>query len=107
MQPIPEKIDSKFRFVLLAAQRAEQLMRGGRSQLEDPARPEKPTHLAMEEVLQERLTWDYGPRPTPDPELLREAAATGDDEASTEIAAEEPAADGDAPAPEAAADGDA
>ena len=29
MQEIPSKIDSKFRFVLIASERAEQMMRGG------------------------------------------------------------------------------
>ena len=32
----PEKIDSKFRYVLLASQRAEQMMRGAVSKLEKP-----------------------------------------------------------------------
>ena len=57
MREIPEKIDSKFRFVLLSASRAEQLMRGAEPKL---ASNEKHTSLAMEEVHRDLLTWDYG-----------------------------------------------
>ncbi len=58
MQQIPEKIDSKFRFVLLAAKRAEQFMRGAQPKITKPA---KPTRLGMEEILTEAVGWDYGP----------------------------------------------
>ena len=34
MENIPQRIDSKFRFVLLAASRAEQLMRGAPAKVE-------------------------------------------------------------------------
>jgi DNA-directed RNA polymerase omega subunit len=60
MRPLPDKIDSKFRFVLLAARRAEQIMRGAQPKV--PASPAgKPTRVAMEEVLEEAVGWDYGP----------------------------------------------
>jgi DNA-directed RNA polymerase omega subunit len=61
---IPEKIDSKFRFVLLAAHRAEQMVRGARPKLEGAAR--KPTRSAMAEILEDRVNWDYGPPPAPE-----------------------------------------
>ncbi len=57
MQGIPERIDSKFRFVLLASHRAEQLMRGAELKL---AVPGKITRAAMEEVMQDAIAWDYG-----------------------------------------------
>ncbi|RMH15830.1 MAG: DNA-directed RNA polymerase subunit omega [Acidobacteria bacterium] len=82
MDQLPEKIDSKFRFVLLAAQRAEQMMRGARPRIESKHR--KVTRIAMEEILSGAVEWDYGP---PEPELL-------DDELE-ELAAEEAALIGD------------
>ena len=62
MHDMPERIDSKFRYVLLAATRAEQLMLGAQSKL---AKPAKHTSAAMREVMQELVEWDYGPRPEP------------------------------------------
>lgn len=59
LQNLPEKIDSKFRFVLLASHRAEQLMRGA-----NPKQPEegrKITRVAMEEIATDEIQWDYGP----------------------------------------------
>lgn len=64
MTQIPEKIDSKFRFVLVAAQRAEQLMRGARPHLETAGA--KPTRLAQEEVQRELIAWDYGSPSSPE-----------------------------------------
>lgn len=68
MQTIPEKIDSKFRFVLLAAERAEQMMHGARPRVEMPGR--KQSRVAMREIMEERVDWDYGP-----PEAEEEAEA--------------------------------
>lgn len=62
MHDMPEKIDSKFRYVLLAATRAEQLILGAQPKLE---KPDKHTSAAMREVLDELVEWDYGPRPEP------------------------------------------
>lgn len=67
----PAKIDSKFRFVLVAAERAEQLMRGARPKVEAPKR--KPTSLAMDEVHHELVEWDYGPAPRPEEPPAAEA----------------------------------
>jgi DNA-directed RNA polymerase omega subunit len=54
-------VDSKFRFVLVAAHRAEQLMRGARPKIEVGKR--KPTRVAMEEVDHSLVDWGYGPPP--------------------------------------------
>jgi DNA-directed RNA polymerase omega subunit len=54
-------VDSKFRFVLVAAHRAEQLMRGARPKLEAGKR--KPTRVAMDEVNRSLVDWGYGPAP--------------------------------------------
>lgn len=56
---IPERIDSKFRFVLLSAQRAEQMMRGARPRIE--ILETKPTTVAVAEILGDAVAWDYGP----------------------------------------------
>jgi len=73
-EPIPSNVDSKFRYVLLAANRAEQLMRGARPKLDSATR--KPTVVAMRELSQGVVGWDYGPAPQPEPaEVAEEPAA--------------------------------
>ncbi len=67
MERIPEKIDSKFRFVLLAARRAEQMMRGGRPKVE--MGDLKSTRVAVEEISNDLVDWDYGPAEEPEEEL--------------------------------------
>lgn len=62
MQRIPDKIDSKFRFVLVAAHRAEQVIKGAKPKM-DASTTVKPTRLAMEEVGLDLVDWDYGPEP--------------------------------------------
>lgn len=71
MERIPERIDSTFRFVLIAAKRAEQLVRGARPKLEGGST--KPTRVALQEVSQDLVEWDYGPPPMPEPEVVEEA----------------------------------
>ncbi|HEY2738403.1 MAG TPA: DNA-directed RNA polymerase subunit omega [Thermoanaerobaculia bacterium] len=68
-------VDSKFRFVLVASHRAEQLMRGARPKVEAGKR--KPTRIAMEEVNHSLVDWGYGPPPeeTPAQEGEEQAAA--------------------------------
>jgi DNA-directed RNA polymerase omega subunit len=61
-----EDFDSKFRFVLLAAGRAEQLIRGARPKVELPV--QKPTRLAMEELKRGLVPWGYGPAEATAPE---------------------------------------
>jgi DNA-directed RNA polymerase subunit omega len=64
MVEIPEKVDSKFRYVLLAARRAEQMVRGARPKLEHASR--KPTRRAMAEIEADVVAWGYGPEPQPE-----------------------------------------
>ncbi len=59
MKDLPEKIDSKFRFVLLASHRAEQMMRGAQSK--EPVGNRKLTRVAMHEIEESQVEWDYGP----------------------------------------------
>lgn len=65
-------IDSKFRRVLVAAHRAEQIMKGARPKVEATKR--KPTRVAMEEVDRSLVDWGYGPPPQPEPEEQQPAA---------------------------------
>ena len=81
MKGLPEKIDSKFRYVLLAATRAEQLMRGAPSK-EEPGK-RKDTRVAMDEVMEDKINWDYGLPPEPVEDLLEEALAEGEAEAAS------------------------
>ena len=73
MERIPEKIDSKFRFVLLASERAEQLLRGAKPKID--MGPLKPTRIAMNEISNDLVEWDYGPAPEleEDVEIIEEA----------------------------------
>jgi DNA-directed RNA polymerase omega subunit len=56
-----EQYDSKFRFVLLASTRAEQLVRGARPKIEGASK--KPTRVAMEELKAGAVPWSYGAAP--------------------------------------------
>jgi DNA-directed RNA polymerase omega subunit len=60
-----KQMDSKFRLVLVASGRAEQLMRGARPKLESGKR--KPTRLALEELRSGLIEWGYGPPPKEEP----------------------------------------
>lgn len=73
MERIPERIDSKFRFVLLAAHRAEQLMRGAQPKLGPQAG--KITSIAMQEITGDIVKWDYGPEPAVEETLADEMEA--------------------------------
>jgi DNA-directed RNA polymerase subunit K/omega len=68
------KVDSKFRFILLAARRAEQVMRGARPKLQ--YKTTKVARGAMDEILADAVAWDYGPPPAPEP-VAGEAPAEG------------------------------
>lgn len=67
MERIPDKIDSKFRFVLLAAERAEQMLRGARPKID--MGDLKPTRIAMKEISNDLVEWDYGPAPEIEDEI--------------------------------------
>lgn len=51
---IPE-IDSKYRMILLAAQRSKQLQRGADPRVVADIRKTKPTRVAMEELKQKKI----------------------------------------------------
>ena len=64
MQELPSKIDSKFRFVLICASRAEQMMRGARPKVESGE--QKYSRVAVTEVFHDLVEWDYGPAEEPE-----------------------------------------
>ncbi|MBI4464846.1 MAG: DNA-directed RNA polymerase subunit omega [Acidobacteria bacterium] len=57
MADITNNIDSKFRFILLAAKRARQLQGGAKPLVHTGSR--KPTKIAQEELKAGVLKWEY------------------------------------------------
>lgn len=76
MLRIPARIDSTFRYVLLSARRAEQLMRGARPKIDGG--PPKPTRMALREVADDLVEWNYGPPPAPPAPAVVEGESFGD-----------------------------
>ncbi len=75
MKKIPDRIDSKFRYVLLAAERAEQMMRGAPRKVDEGA---KLSRVALEEISDGLVEWDYGPPPEPAADEEAAGEAEGD-----------------------------
>jgi DNA-directed RNA polymerase subunit omega len=53
---LPKDVDSKFRFITVAAQRAKQVQNGAKPRVE--AKSRKPTRVAIEEVLANSISWE-------------------------------------------------
>lgn len=53
---LPKDVDSKFRFITVAAQRAKQIQNGAKPRVEVKSR--KATRIAMQEVLAEAISWE-------------------------------------------------
>ncbi len=60
---VPREVDSKFRFITVASQRAKQLQAGAKPRVD--ARSRKPTRIAMQEVLAEAVSWDMKDEASP------------------------------------------
>jgi DNA-directed RNA polymerase subunit omega len=61
---LPKDVDSKFRFIVVAAQRAKQLQNGAKPRVE--TRSHKPTRVAMQETLANAVSWEVKePEPKP------------------------------------------
>jgi DNA-directed RNA polymerase subunit omega len=64
MQRIPENIDSKYRFIIIAAERAKQLQNRAKPKVKTKAT--KPAHIAMREVEQGLVSFELTtPEPPP------------------------------------------
>ena len=69
MDVLPKGVESRFRYVLLVAKRAEQLIQGAQSKIK--TRHAKPTRVAMEEVNREQIKWQLtAPVETEETEVL-------------------------------------
>jgi DNA-directed RNA polymerase subunit omega len=53
---LPREVDSKFRFITVAAQRAKQLQSGAKPRVDTRSR--KPTRIAVEETLAGTVSWE-------------------------------------------------
>jgi len=58
---LPKDVDSKFRFITVAAQRAKQLQGGAKPRVETRSR--KPTRIAVEETLANTVSWEIREEP--------------------------------------------
>jgi len=56
MHKIPESIGSKFRFIIIAAERAKQLQNNAKPKIR--TKSTKPSHIAMKEVEQGLIAWE-------------------------------------------------
>jgi DNA-directed RNA polymerase omega subunit len=54
----PPEIDSKYRMILLAAQRSKQLQRGAISRVDIDTRKNKPTRVAMKEIQNKKVNFE-------------------------------------------------
>jgi DNA-directed RNA polymerase omega subunit len=54
---LPKDLDSKFRFITVASQRAKQLQNGAKPRVE--TRNRKSTRIAMQEVLAGTVSWEF------------------------------------------------
>jgi DNA-directed RNA polymerase omega subunit len=55
----PPEIDSKYRMIILAAQRSKQLQRGANSRTDIDTRKSKPTRVAMRELEERRVNFSF------------------------------------------------
>ena len=54
----PPDIDSKYRMIILAAQRSKQLQRGAISRVDIDTRKSKPTRVAMKEIENRKVNFE-------------------------------------------------
>jgi DNA-directed RNA polymerase subunit omega len=54
----PPEIDSKYRMIILAAQRSKQLQRGANSRTDLDVRKTKPTRVAMKELAERKVNFE-------------------------------------------------
>jgi DNA-directed RNA polymerase omega subunit len=55
----PPAIDSKYRMIILAAQRSKQLQRGADSRTDIDVRKSKPTRVAMREISEKKVNFHF------------------------------------------------
>jgi DNA-directed RNA polymerase omega subunit len=52
------ELDSKYRLIIVAAQRSKQIQRGARPRVDIDAQRHKPTRVALEEVMQGKVSFN-------------------------------------------------
>lgn len=55
----PPAIDSKYRMIILAAQRSKQLQRGANSRTDIDVRKAKATRVALREIAERRINFNF------------------------------------------------
>ncbi len=65
MQKIPENIGSKYRFIIIAAERAKQLQNNAKPKVK--IKSTKPSFIAMREVEQGLINFEILPQEAPSP----------------------------------------
>ncbi len=55
----PPAIDSKYRMIILAAQRSKQLQRGATPRVDSDIRKTKPTRIAMKEFMERKVNFTF------------------------------------------------
>ena len=55
----PPEIDSKYRMIILAAQRSKQLQRGADPRVEMDMRKFKPTRIALREIAERKVNFSF------------------------------------------------
>lgn len=55
----PPEIDSKYRMIILAAQRSKQIQRGASPRVEMDPRKVKPTRIAMREIADRKVNFTF------------------------------------------------
>ncbi len=66
MQKIPEAIGSKYRFIIIAAERAKQLQNNAKPKIK--TKSTKPSFIAMREVEQGLVNFEISPLEPPSPQ---------------------------------------
>ncbi|HLA77570.1 MAG TPA: DNA-directed RNA polymerase subunit omega [Vicinamibacteria bacterium] len=69
---LPKTVDSKFRFITVAAQRAKQIQNGAKPRVE--SRTRKSTRIAIQEVLAGAISWEIKEDAAKAPVEVREGA---------------------------------
>lgn len=61
----PPELDSKYRLIIVAAQRSKQLQRGAKPRIDIDSQKHKPTRIALEEVIQGKVPFEIRPKDPP------------------------------------------
>jgi DNA-directed RNA polymerase omega subunit len=54
----PPELDSKYRLIIVAAKRSNQLQRGAKPRIDIDSQKHKPTRIALEEVIQGKVPFE-------------------------------------------------